>query len=216
MKLRLWAILFDHYDANKVSDSYQYGFEAIVSLMVHDLQSSDFNNLSGSKKTHGILKFLGFFELFAEKFCTFFSKCDWSLPHSEGAQRCLENLLYLFNFIYTFLVVQDYAHIDNSKTPLKETAPRAYGKLVDLTLLTFTLISVYYDLSLSDAKPETINDFVSILHGQLGVRKICNNRHGYFLDFVETKLSQLKWTESDNDFFQSLHCRYETSIVEYP
>ncbi|GMF08003.1 unnamed protein product [Ambrosiozyma monospora] len=52
MKLRLWAILFDHYDANKVSDSYQYGFEAIVSLMVHDLQSSDFNNLSGSKKTH--------------------------------------------------------------------------------------------------------------------------------------------------------------------
>lgn len=216
LKLRLWSILLTFYQNEYNIQSYKIGFGHVLSILVKELNAlkqEDADTLGVNKK---LLKILGVFCYLAKRYVSFLSSEKWNVKSAPSDREVLEKLMIFTRFAYVFLLHEDTAEMVSFRHTLKKDFAKAYECLVSLTVLSYTLVLVYYDFTLCDPSPDKINDFYSIIHVQLGVRHICNSSGGYLLDYMQQKLSELLWEYSDRDFFQIVHCRYGIQVsMEY-
>lgn len=209
LKLRLWSVLLAHYESENKIDAYKVGFHYALKAMATEIQTS--NLPKGSfQRSQVLLRATGFFGVMAERYANFLAKNSWELPHSDDDVEILQCLMPFFELIYTFLLHEDAAALGDGS--LKDKSVKSYERLQSISVLVFLMVSIYYDLTLKERAPETLNDFYSVLHVQLGLRHICNDSHGVYLEFVLKKLADQLWEGSDIDFCQIIYCRYGLSL----
>ncbi|ODV87192.1 hypothetical protein CANARDRAFT_87126 [[Candida] arabinofermentans NRRL YB-2248] len=208
LKLRLWCVLFSHYEEANLIEKYQSGFQKVMKLMLAELKVE---SIDAKTRSQLLLRVLGFFGLITEKFLMASSKHGWKL-YDQNTQESLKDAIEFFKICYIFLIHEDVVVMTNRKKSIKASSIAAYNRLSEITVISFTLLSIYFEMNLIERKPESLNDFYGTLHEQLGVRKMCNKLDGIFLGYVETKLVEMNWSDSENDFFQTIHCHYATSI----
>ncbi|KAG7800845.1 hypothetical protein KL929_000384 [Ogataea haglerorum] len=211
LKMRLWTMLFRFYREAELTDKFLRGFERVLQIMMMEIEGDNFAEKTFFQRKQLLLKILGFFDLFAKDLVNIGVQKRWDLQLSNTKNTLL--ILAKFSKLsYIFLLHEDSAEISNTRTSIRTKSRIAYKKLADIAVVSFTLLGLYYSSSLIDRKPEYLNDFYAILHEQLGLRHICNGYNSAFLDFVEKRLVDLDWEQSDNDFFQTLKCHYGINI----
>ncbi|VEU21677.1 DEKNAAC102549 [Brettanomyces naardenensis] len=210
LKLRLWTVLLTYYENQGSVKDYKLGFHSALQTMVDEIEPERLNSLPSFQVSQIISKTIGFFGTLAKNYVRFLAKNGWKCEASPGTEdkNVLGNLVIFFKLVYVFLLREDASDMVKFKRSLRYSSVKSYEKLLDISVLTFTLILLYYDLTLREKTPENFNDFYSIMHVQLGVRHICNNAGGVFLEYIQKRLASMLWDSSDHDFFQVVHCRY--------
>ncbi|KAG7859624.1 hypothetical protein KL939_002524 [Ogataea angusta] len=211
LKMRLWSMLFRFYREAKLTDKFLRGFERVLQIMLMEVEGENFTEKTYFQRKQLLLKILGFFDLFAKDLVNIGVEKRWDLQLSN-TKNVLHILAKFSRLAYIFLLHEDSAQLSNTRISIRTKSKMAYKKLADIAVVSFTLLGLYYSSSLIDRKPEYLNDFYAILHEQLGLRHICNGYNSVFLDFVEKRLVDLDWEQSDNDFFQTLKCHYGINI----
>ncbi|KAG7869230.1 hypothetical protein KL918_000775 [Ogataea parapolymorpha] len=211
LKMRLWTMLFKFYREAELTDKFLRGFERVLQIMLMEIEGANFAEKTFFQRKQLLLKILGFFDLFAKDLVNIGVQKRWDLQLSS-TKNVLLILAKFSTLSYIFLLHEDSAQLSNTRISMRAKSRMAYKKLADIAVVSFTLLSLYYSCSLIDRKPEYLNDFYAILHEQLGLRHICNGYNSVFLDFVEKRLVDLDWEQSDNDFFQTLKCHYGINI----
>lgn len=213
LKLRLWTVLLDHYESEHDVKAYEVGFNQIIHILMQEIDFAVLSELSEEQQNERLLKVIAMFTHAIDNYTDMLGRNDWKVEETDEDLIVLESLLFFFKIAYTFLLYEDCAADVSYRKSLKEISAKSYQILMEMVLKTFTLISVYYNLTLTKESPENVNDFLSIMHVQLGLRHICNNYGGAFLQYIQKKLAEMSWEYSDSDFFQIIHCRYHIPVT---
>ncbi|GMF02226.1 unnamed protein product [[Candida] boidinii] len=199
--------------------------------MKAELNKED-NNSNKFSKGQLLLRIIGSFILFTKAYLDILKKNNWAvdIDHNERHQLTSSNIdsslkiiLYILNFSTVFTIHEDIANEFPNRDTLKSKSSESFLMFKNLSVLVLTVLCYFYYQKLKlknsncDVMPESyyenLNDFLSICHEQLGIRRLCGLSDGIFLDFIEAKLVELEWPESDKDIMQCINCRYGIDVA---
>ncbi|ODV94495.1 hypothetical protein PACTADRAFT_35294 [Pachysolen tannophilus NRRL Y-2460] len=216
LKLKLWQILLNYYSSINNLKKYQTGIEHILNILYNQIGSEAYRKEQEFQRQQILLRNLGFYGEFLNKFIELLSKNSWKLQYSPEERSDKKNLLSkILEFMrigFIYCLHEDVAKKSSLKVSLDAKSTKAARKVRDILTNTFSLVFLYYSVLLPQAKPEYINDLLSLLHEQLGVRSYCDSSDGKFLKLIQDCLIDLSWPESEMDLLQVIFCRYKISI----
>lgn len=214
MKLRLWSLLLRYYRINGNIDKYKIAFEKIIDMIFDGINDENLENVSEEQSKFKILNILGFFNYFCKQFIQFCNDTKFQCfnnntqKESSKMMAVITSILYM---LYSFLMYQKAVQIDG-RISISSKSSESNAILTNCISSCFFLLSAYYSNALLDPKEESINDFLSVCHIELGLRGMCSSLNGTFLKFLQYKLSSLHFNISANDVFQIIHCRFGFSV----
>lgn len=214
LKLSLWSMLFLYYRSHS-HEKYQTGFEQFLAFIIDFLKSSDFATENASDP----LLFVRLISSYTEYLDTFLqnlSKDNWVLKGPCPSLQVIANLTRVFELSYSFSLHEESALITGSKVSLESKSKEAFNFFKNLCVKSITTLLVYCvnQVKMCDLvtqKDQRISDLVSLVHYQLGIRRLCDASDGLFLTFAEANLMKLK-NFPTTEITQLMSCRLHYKI----
>lgn len=215
LKFKLWVSLLKQYVAVKSFDKAQAGFESVIKIIQAILSPASFDQNKKDEKMFVLFKCLGYFGNFCDLmvqniFDNELMLCD---RNQESFQETFKTLLYFFHLLYGYLIYQDSTVLTNGRKNMASNSQRSLHIFNNAIVNASIILSLYFEKSLQVKTNEDINNFLSVMHGELGYRNICDYSNGRFLKYMQHRLVQLDWDGSANDIFQILNCRFGFQVT---
>lgn len=215
LKFKLWSSLLKQFISENQFDKAQSSFELVLELIYDVISPETFNGLKKDEKVFTLFKSLGYLNVFCDLIVESIFQNDYKLCERDQNKlhSTLKTLVSFFQLIYTYLIYQDSTVLTHGRKNLASNSLKSFNILNNDVVNICIIFSLYFENSLAVKKNEDINDFLSILHGELGFRKMCSFSNGRFLKFMQHRLVELDWIGSSNDIFQILNCRFGFQIT---
>lgn len=215
LKFKLWSSLLKQFISERNFAKTQISFELVIELIKDVLSTENLTPLKEDEKTFTLFRCLGYFGNFCELMVQNIFENGHKLCKTDQIkfQSTLKTLTSFFHLLYGYLVYQDSTVLTNGRKNLASNSFKSFNTLNNTVVNVCIIISLYFENSLLVKTNEDINDFLSILHGELGLRNICSFSNGRYLSFMQHRLVELDWVGSSNDIFQILNCRFGFHIT---
>lgn len=215
LKFKLWSILLNHYRETSNLEKYQRSLEKVLKVIIQELNLENLSKMKENFATQLVVRCIGFFGLFVSDFVKFFAKYNFKLYEQsiDIFRDTLTDISFFFELCYTYLMYQDSSFLTHGRKSLKDSSQKAFVRMNDIVTSCCVIFAMFHESALPEKNCETINDFLSYLHGELGVRLICQSLNGLFLQYLQSRLLKLNWDGSENDILQVIHCRFGHPIT---
>lgn len=216
LKLSLWNILFLYYKVKKSFTGFQRGFEKTLEFVLQFWDSERYKDHK-MERVSLLLNSLSFYGNYSSAFLKYLSDNKWKLPspHFEANLGVINNLCRIFELSYTFSLHEEASLITGNKISLSTVSDKVFSKFKDFCVESICLISIYsvnrLDESNIATKDEMIKDLLILIHGQFGLRRLCDASHGLLLRFAEDTLVNLA-DRPDHELAQLLSCRFHYKV----
>lgn len=221
MKYSLWTILFQYYSTSNDLKQFQFGFERVLETMFDDITNENYKKLELWERRVSLLKILSLFGEYLFMYTECVSKNSWKLDLSDkkSLSDSFQKLTKLFELCYMFSLHEEAALITSRKTSVTEKSKSCYDIFTTNLIKVITVMVVYYDATTSADVGNTSNkvnestlDLLSMIHDQLGFRRLCDAGEGIFLKMFQDILAESNIYKRQNDALQLLYCRNHCKI----
>lgn len=216
LKLSLWNILFLYYKGKKLFTGFQKGFEQTLEFVLQFWNSEKYKDHK-TERVSLLLNSLSFYGNYSLAFLRHLADNKWELPisNSDTKTKVIENLCRIFELSYTFSLHEEGSLITGNKISLSTVSENVYSRFKDFCVESICLVLVYSINRIENSdiaqKGRMIKDLLISVHGQFGLRRLCDASHGLFLRFAEDTLVKLN-DRPDQELAQLLSCRFHYKV----
>lgn len=211
-KLKLWYILLDAYD--KLGENFK-AFDGYLRIFCSTIDELSSPHLSSSESDgipeHKNVFLLRYFNIsfdIVNSLMRLLSADNTMLESRIPRHRRLlafQALIKLLRLVYLAIVID---------VPLTSYWSKALKKFHELAINCWCFFYFLYKscIPLERRTPDVLNDILSIIHEDIGLKRYCSAMDGRFLNLILSELTELDWPESEADMLQCLHCRYDLAL----
>lgn len=212
LRTKFWAILLADYSNIGEKQKSLDGYLKLLSDNVEEFTNDNYESSSDQQKSLILIRSVYMCHDVISKIMPLLQLDDFLLGNvsEEKLKSYMSAIIKLLRMLHLFILFED-AIINNALT----APPHASWEKVSLMikeLIVYGWCLLYFIFRATVPKesqtPEILNDVLSIIHEQLGTRGYCGIGNGILLDISLKELNRLKFSESDADLLQCLHCRY--------
>lgn len=210
LKLSLWKILFLYFKKDSLH-KFQKGFEQFLRFFLGFL-SSEAYLLCESNKTVLFLTLLSSYREYLTTFLKLLSEARWQLPDPCSDASIARDLMRVYELCYCFSLHEESALITGRKVSLLVKSPTTFQYFKDLFVDSVTILMVYcVNKSGTTNHDETVIRLLSMVHHQLGLRRLCDSSNGLFLKFAGDILIPIENCPAQ-EVTQLLACRFHYKV----
>lgn len=216
-RLQLWYLLLDGY--NRVGEGSKAfdGYVRIFIASVDEFSQKSYSEVPEHRRLAQLLRSInicldlttGLLKLVLEN-----ESLLEGLP-ADRISQTFEALIRLLRMLHIYILFDDSINNNTIQAPSHPLWDRSAQKFGELIVSSWSLFYFFYRSILSEEhrnKPDILNDILSIIHEEIGVRGYCGLLNGVFLDLCLKEMLRLDWSESENDMLQCMQCRYGLAI----
>lgn len=216
MRLSLWNILFLYYDQDTIR--YKYGFEKSLKFILSYLYSDTYTLKLTSYRNEELAKIFGYFGTIASQYVRLLKTQQWKISQNDFKSDFadnFQNILSFFELLYLFSVHEEAALLTGKKSSVKSSSSKAYDYFKDLFIEVACLMVIYYENALlldeNVINQERYSSFLSLIHDQLGLRRLCDSSKGLFLNLLQDRFFFMD-INTENELAQVVMCRYHYKL----
>lgn len=214
LKLRsqFWTILLSDYSSIGESQKSLDGYLMLLSDTINEFTGDQYRSGNDSQRLHVLLRSIYLSRDIIGNIMDLLQTDNLLVNNVKpsNAKSYLSSVIKLLRMLHIFILYSDAVTSNVVPAPTSSSWEKMSKLCKELIVYGWCLFYLLFRANIPESSktPEIMNDMLSIIHEQLGTRGYCDMCNGVLLDLSLKELMRLKFSESDADLLQCLHCRY--------
>lgn len=214
LKLRsqFWSILLADYNNTGEKQKSLDGYLKVFSDTVQTFTDSEYDASSDQQRGVILIRSIFICHDIISKIVLLLQSNDSLLDNVQPSKVkvYLDAVIKLLRMLHVFILFDDAIISNALQAPSHSSWEKASTLFKEIIVYGWSLLYFLFKTNTPEDQlsSEILNDMLSIIHEQLGTRGYCSLAQGVLLDISLKEMMRLKFSESDADLLQCLHCRY--------